>query len=117
MRLPEGLEMGDLLYLHCDECGLERDESVGWGRAMIGSELYACYPCQRFVVHEVGGGPVLHAQDLPAEGPARCHRCQETVVPVVVPSNNAVPGASEFADVPCPKCGGVMHVECVGIWD
>jgi ribosomal protein L37E len=89
--------MGATAIFKCEKCGFETDElSLGPGFAVF-LEAFICQDC-----HHIMEKPINDDWTI-LEGHEECDRCGKSNL--IKWDNN------------CPKCGGFMELEPVGMWD
>ena len=91
------ISMGATAIFKCEKCGFETDElSLSPGFAVF-LEAFICQEC-----HHIMEKPINDDWKI-LEGHKECDRCGKTNL--IKWDNN------------CPKCGGFMVLEPVGMWD
>lgn len=100
--------MGELIRLTCSGCGADREECLGIGRSLEGTELCACYRCRRYVRKKIKLVRSTTDPDLWSEVPdvadLKCPYCRKSVRPL------------EAGDQ-CPICESAIELQPIGIWD
>lgn len=103
--------MGEIVRTSCDGCDIDRHDFLGAGIYFNGKTLCACYHCQRLIAKR----PRLRgAEPPPAE--LRCPYCRRVVEELPTFADSDDPFEAPPAEK-CPRCGGTLTFEVVGVWD
>lgn len=94
------LRVGEIVNVRCEGCDLERNSlMLGAGMLGVAFALCSCENCQRLIVKRELPGRLVDQ--------LRCPYCRRAVAVLDFSAEHQ----------PCPKCGGSLATESIGLWD